>query len=387
MVAAQGAPLLERLGARHPIILAPMFGASGPDLQAAVANAGGFAFFPGGWLPDVALRAGLKAARAQVSPSAPPLGVNIWASAMMQDSASWSDAQAEAAAEAARRQAMVFEDLHAPPPAAAPPTPAEAEAIVEGQVGAIIEEGVKVASIHFGWLAPHQVRRLLDAGVYLIGNATNVAEAQALERGGACAIIAQGAEAGGHRGTFLNATTYHETAMLSTKQLVRDVAAAVSVPVIAAGGIMSGSDVCAMLGAGAQAAMLGTAFLSAPESLIHEEHRRALLRPAGVSAAARTVVTQAFTGKPARAIVNGWTEDMDELQSQLPNCFNGLPGGRPLAAAAAKAGRTDLMTMWAGAGYARSRALPAAELVTAIAREAEALAPAQAARLREVSLL
>jgi len=305
----------------------------------------------------------------------------------VQDSRSWSGAQVEAAAEAARRQALTLKELQAPPAAAAPSTPAEAKALFEEQVEVVVEQGATVVSIHFGWFEPHQVRRLLDAGVYLIGNATNVAEARALEQGGACAIIAQGAEAGGHRGTFLDASAFRETAMLSTERLVRDVASAVSVPVIAAGGIMGGADVAAMLGAGAQAAMLGTAFLSAPESLIHAEHRRLLLQPAGDAATARTAVTQAFTGKPARSIANRWTEDMDELQRRLPNCFNGLPAGRPLAAAAAKAGRADLMMMWAGDGYARCRALPAGELVAAIAREVEALAPAQADTQRELSRL
>jgi len=139
------------------------------------------------------------------------------------------------------------------------------------------------------------------------------------------------------------------------------------VPVIAAGGIMTGIDVQAMLDAGAQGVMMGTAFLTTDECRLHKEHRQALLS----SRAGPTVVTQALTGKPARALANNWTNEMDLLQRQLPNCFNGNPAGRALAAAAAKASRSELMIMWAGDGFSQCRALPAADLVATIVKEAE----------------
>jgi len=367
MMAARAMPLLETLGSRYPIMLAPMFGSSGPDLMAAVVGAGGFAFFPGGNLPKASLKAGLQRARDKLPPASPPLGVNIWASSMVQEQSSWSQGQAEAVEEVARCQARVFEELGTAPPHAVAQTLAETEQVIEGQVDALLEEGVNVVSVHFGWLKPCQVERLLNAGVYLIGNATNVAEARSLEDRGCCAIIAQGASAGGHRGTFLDLANFRENAMFGTEQLVREITNTVPVPVIAAGGIMNGTDVRAMLDAGAQGVMMGTAFLATNESSVHTEHRRALLG----SHAGPTVVTQALTGKPARALVNSWTREMDVLQRQLPNCFNGNPAGRTLAGAAAKANRPDLMIMWAGDGFARCRALPAADLVTEIVKEAE----------------
>jgi nitronate monooxygenase len=197
-----------------------------------------------------------------------------------------------------------------------------------------------------------------------------VSEAKVLEQLGADAIIAQGSEAGAHRGTFLDASSYEEHSLVSLHSLLHTVKEVVSVPVIAAGGIMDGGDVAAALMSGASAAQLGTAFLTTTEAGTTPMHRRQLLeRDQSVS----TVVTKCFTGKLARGFVNKWVMEMDSIQKQLPNCFNGMPAGRIMQGVAVQAQRDDLMYLWAGQGHTRCRPeMGAAELTTALIAETDA---------------
>lgn len=309
------------------------------------------------------------------------MGVNLFVpSGFHVDPSRWTPQQAAAVQSAAARHAAAFGELSGGNPAPAAQAAAAvsreaAEAVFGEQVDALLEEGVGVVSFHFGWPAARDADRLRAAGAFLIGNATSAAEARLLESLGADAIIAQGPEAGGHRGSFLDADGCDSDATAGALCLLRAVTEAVSVPVIAAGGIMDGADVAAALVAGASAVQLGTAFLTTAECGAPPAHKRALLRRG--SLAAPTVVTKGFTGKPARALSNAWTREMGEIEAQLPNCFNGMPAGRALQGLAVREERTDIMYMWAGQGYTRSRPeAGAAELVRSLVSELRAALPA-----------
>mmetsp|Transcript_112767 Transcript_112767/g.318783 ORF Transcript_112767/g.318783 Transcript_112767/m.318783 type:complete len:385 (+) Transcript_112767:61-1215(+) len=365
--------LVECLGIKYPIVLAPMFGGpTTPQLVAAVANAGGLAMYGGGQTPKEGLRKALRATKALVQEPGANIGVNLFVPTGFNICREkWTETQSTAVAEAARRQAAALSDVSGSEPVAVPTPPSfeSLEATFVEQLDTLVEEEIRVASFHFGWPQPKDVERLHAAGIYLIGNATSVAEAQTLEQMGADAIIAQGLEAGGHRGTFINADQYSVCAMVGTLPLTRSIVEVVAVPVIAAGGIMDGADIVAALKAGASAAQLGTAFLTTAECGAPSIHKKALLQSGDV---VPTLVTQAFTGKPARGLVNSWARKMQDIEGQLPNCFNGMPAGRVLQSVAGEFERADIMYMWAGREYSRCRpGMGAAELMVALAHEVD----------------
>mmetsp|Transcript_79304 Transcript_79304/g.224299 ORF Transcript_79304/g.224299 Transcript_79304/m.224299 type:complete len:385 (-) Transcript_79304:240-1394(-) len=367
----------KRMAAKHPIVLAPMFGNSTPELIAGAANAGAIAFEGGGQLPKDELRSRIRASQALLNEDS-VFGVNLFVpSGFYVDPTAWTWEQSMAVELAAKRHDGYMQELTGKvAPAASQPSWEEHEDVFAGQVDAIIEGGVRLVSFHFGWPTAATVARLRDAGATLVGNATTVAEARRLADLGADAIIAQGGEAGGYRGTFLDVQSYRREALIGVLPLVRSVVEAVEVPVIAAGGIMEGADIAAALDAGASAAQLGTAFLSCPECNTSDVHREALLNFGGSGRTANdpllTVVTQGFTGKPAQGLMTYRAMRMADLEASLPNCFNSMPTGRTVNAAALKAGRADAAYLWAGTGYPRSRALPAAALVETLAAEAAA---------------
>jgi nitronate monooxygenase len=219
-----------------------------------------------------------------------------------------------------------------------------------------------VLTFHLGALSADRVRRFQSLGIRVGGGATCVAEAERVEALGVDFIIAQGAEAGGHRGTYLR-NPYD--AMTGTFALVRLIVRKVATPVVAAGGIMDGAGVAAALALGAQGAQLGTAFIATPESGASRVHKERVL-------AARedeTLVTEKFSGKPARGIANRFMREMrDRDAPQLAFPAQAALTGR-LRTASAKADNPDFVAMWAGQAVALSRALPAAELVAALETE------------------
>lgn len=205
---------------------------------------------------------------------------------------------------------------------------------------------------------------LKDAGIFIICSATSPNEAEALEAGGVDAIIAQGWEAGGHRGVFDPSTGPGE---MGTMALVPAIVDRVSVPVIAAGGIGDGRGVAAAMMLGAAGAQLGTVFLTSPESLVGAPHKAALLASDGSD----TTVTSAFSGRPARSIRNRYvreTEDMLPADFPLMN-----PLTRPLRSASSQAGSGDFMSLWSGQAVSLNRDEGTAAIVTRIAEEALAL--------------
>jgi nitronate monooxygenase len=207
------------------------------------------------------------------------------------------------------------------------------------------------------------VEAVKNRGICLIGTATTVAEAVGLRRSGVDAVVAQGSEAGGHRGSY---TASFEAGMIGTMALVPQMADAVDVPVIASGGIMDGRGIAAALALGAAAVQLGTAFLTCPEAGTPAPYRRALLDSAEDS----TRITPAFSGRPARGIDNRFLREMADAEILPFPWQNALT--RPLRTRAAELGRADLLSLWAGQGLRLVRELPAAELVRALVAETEA---------------
>jgi nitronate monooxygenase len=334
--------LTELLGIRLPIVQAPMAGGpSTPALAAAVSNAGGLGSL-GGAPPD-RLRAAIRETRSLTDR---PFAVNLFAPLPP------ADAPLETVAAVHRALAPFRAELGLPEPqhattAAAPP--------FEAQLEVVVEERVPVFSFTFG------IPPLDGLACVTMGTATSVAEAVALERAGADVVVAQGAEAGGHRGG---------DGMVATTALVPQVTDAVSVPVVAAGGIMDGRGIAAALALGAEGVQLGTAFLATPESGAPPAHKRALRD------GRETVVTSAYSGRAARAIRTPLIDALEAAGAQAPYPLQAALVA-DLRRAGAELDRAELQFLLAGQGAPLARELPAAELVALLERElAAALAGA-----------
>lgn len=230
------------------------------------------------------------------------------------------------------------------------------------QFDALVNLRPAAASFTFGILTPVQVERLHDAGIAVVGTATTVEEAQAWETVGADAVIASGVEAGGHRGTFLGP---QEEATLGARVLWPQVARAVEIPTIAAGGIMTGVDILEALAVGAQAVQMGSAFLVCDESGIHPAYREALLAAGDTP----TRLTRAFSGRYARGLENRFMREMESVEKQFPAypVQNALT--TPIRSAAAARGDAEWMSLWAGTEIRRARPLPVAKLMQTLAAE------------------
>jgi len=345
-------PLCDQLGIRLPIIQAPMPSASTPALVAAVSRAGALGSFGSNPSQPEAMVRDAEATRALTHA---PFNMNLFVS---KQPAAIDAAAQRAALDAVAGYYGEF-GLPRPEPVRAPYAPD-----LEAQLRAIEEIRPAVFTFHLGDLPRERVRRIQALGVKVGGSANCIAEARHLEALGVDFVVAQGAEAGGHRGSFLR-DPYES--MTGTIALVRMIASSVRCPVVAAGGIMDGAGIAAVLALGAQAAWLGTAFVPCPESGASEEHKQSILS----SEEDATLVTEKFSGKPARAISNRFTREMHErgaphLAFPAQNAVT-----RPLRAASAKAGSPDFASLYAGQAAPLSRALPAAELVAAL--EAETL--------------
>jgi nitronate monooxygenase len=345
-------PLCDLLGIDLPIIQAPMAGgATTPDLVAAVSAAGALGSFGHTFSATEAMRADAAAVRSRTGR---PFALNLFATPIPAEP---PVAAQRPAIEALRGE---LESRHLAVPERVPPpyAPAFAE-----QLDAVCEIRPAVFTTHLGDLTRAAVSRLRDAGVRIGSAATSVAEARYLEAGGVDFVIAQGAEAGGHRGTFLGDP---EHAMTGTLALVRQIVRAVRIPVVAAGGIMDGAGVAAALALGAQAAQLGTAFVVCAESGATALHKKAVSSMDGDE----TTVTRAFTGKPARAIRNRLTDAAERGRWEIMAFPIQAKLTAPLRAASEAAGSLDHVAAWSGQAGSLARALPAAELVQLLADEA-----------------
>lgn len=246
----------------------------------------------------------------------------------------------------------------------APQLPEQACIPFDAQLAAVLDCGASVFSFTFGIPPAKDLAAIKAQGMYIMGTATTVAEAKALADAGVDAIIAQGSEAGGHRGSFLGD---FEASLIGTMALVPQIADALPLPVIASGGIMDGRGLLAALSLGACAVQMGTAFLTCTEAGISEAHRQAILNAAEDA----TTLTRAFSGRPARGIVNRLIREVEHPDAQgdiLPYPWqNALT--RTLRNAAAQANQAGYLSLWAGQGLGLAKRQSAAELISRLMQE------------------
>lgn len=217
-----------------------------------------------------------------------------------------------------------------------------------------------VISLHFGLPRAATLRALGATGAILVATATSPAEARTLEAAGIDVIVAQGFEAGGHRGHFGDAAD----SRLPTRMLLPAVCAAVRVPVLAAGGLANGGHIATAMACGAAGAQLGTVYVECPESAAAAAYRQALRSPDR-----RTAMTPLFSGRAARGLVNRFQQELAGAEDAVPDYPVGYDAGKRLAAAAAAAGSHEYTAMWSGDGPLRARPLPAAALTRSLADE------------------
>jgi nitronate monooxygenase len=344
--------LLELLEIDAPIIQAPMAGVSTPEMAAAVSNAGALGSIGVGATNAAGARQMIAAFR-ELSPRS--LNVNVFC-------------HAPARADRAREEQWI--DFLRPEFArvgATPPTVLKEiyRSFVEDDdmLAMLLAERPKIVSFHFGVPSPERIAALRDAKIVLLGTATSLAEARALVAADVDVIVAQGFEAGGHRGVFdPNADDEGLSTLVLTQLLVREIAR----PIIAAGGIMDGSGIVAALHLGASAAQLGTAFVACDESQADAGHRAALRS----DAAYHTVMTRAISGRPARSLANRFTAlGRHVAPGDLPDYPIAYDAGKALHAAAKAMGEFGFGAQWAGQGASLSRAMPTRDLVALLRRE------------------
>lgn len=340
---------MHELGLKAPIWQAPMAGAQHHGLAVAVCKAGGLGALPAALLTPDALRDHMAAVRSQTDrpfqvnffchrpPAVDPQALQRWAQALGPYYREWGLDAAQVPQGPGRTpfDCDMFDVLAAAPP--------------------------PVVSFHFGLPEPDLLRRVKDLGCRVVSSATTVPEAVWLEQHGVDAVVAQGLEAGGHRGMFLTDDLGSQQGLMA---LLPQVVAAVKVPVIAAGGIATPATVRAARALGAAAVQMGTAFLLTPQASTTALHRNALRHAQGHD----TALTRLFTGRPARGLMNRLMRELGPLSELAPSFPLATAGLAPLRAAAEGQGLADFSPLWAGQHVAATRELPAAELIAELAR-------------------
>src|SRR5688572_17445074 len=336
------------LGTELPIIQAPMAGVQGSALAIAVSNAGGLGSLPCAMLSLDGMRAELAAITAGTSR---PFNINFFCH---------TPPEADAEREASWRNLLrPYYDEFGIDVSAVPSGPGRAPFSHEA-ADVLNEFKPRVVSFHFGLPSADLLQRVRDMGASVLSSATTVDEARWLEARGVDAIIAQGVEAGGHRGMFLSEDL---TTQVGTLALVRQIVKAVAVPVIAAGGIADAAGVAAAMTLGAAAVQVGTAYLLCPEATTSAVHRAALAS----DQSRHTALTNLFTGRPARAIVNRLMREMGPMSPLAPPFPLAAAAIAPLRSHAEAQGRGDFSSMWAGQNATGCRDVPAAELTRRLA--------------------
>lgn len=343
--------LQQLLGISVPVIQAPMAGVQGSALAVAVSNAGGLGSLPCALLPEEAMRRELTAIRTQTSR---PYNVNFFCH---------SEPVPNAARDAAWRARLesYYAELRLDPDAV-PTGPGRLP--FNGAAARVVEEfRPPIVSFHFGLPSPDLLARVRLSGAKVLSSATTVEEARWLEAQGVDVIIAQGLEAGGHRGMFLTADL---NTQVGTLALVRQVVQAVRVPVVAAGGIADAEGVAAALALGAAGAQVGTAYLLCPEANTSAVHRQALKG----DGARVTALTNIFTGRPARGIVNRAIRELGPLCAEAPAFPLASARLAPLRAQAESHGSSEFSPLWAGQNTSGCREISAFELTQELGRGA-----------------
>jgi len=335
--------ILDMFGIELPIIQAPMAGATTVDMVVATANAGGLGSLPTALLSGEALREALREIRAvtrapinvnffsHVSPPADPVTQMRWRALL----------------------APYYVELDLDPAA---PFAGVGRAPFDAGLCELVEEfRPAVVSFHFGLPDAALVKRVKATGAKLLSSATTVAEAVWLEANGVDAVVAMGFEAGGHRGNFL---THNMATQVGTMALVPQVVDAVKIPVIAAGGIADGRGVAAALMLGASAVQIGTAYLFCPEARIPAVHAQALDSAGDDS----TAITNVFTGRPARGVVNRLMRDLGVLSESVPAFPTAGGALGPIRAKAEAVSRNDFTNLWSGQAAGLASRKSAADL-------------------------
>jgi nitronate monooxygenase len=339
------------LGIDLPILLAPMAGAALSELAVAVAEAGGLGSLPCAMLDAAQARAEISKFRERTSR---PLNVNFFCHPS-------PDIDEQRETNWRKRLAAYYSELGLDDPGA-PVAAASRRPFDAAMCDLMLALKPEVFSFHFGLPEPALLARVKGTGAKILGCATTVEEARWLEDRGCDAVIAQGYEAGGHRGMFL---TQDVSTQVGTMSLVPQVADAVKIPLIATGGITDARGIAAAFALGASAVQLGTAYLFCPEATIRPVHRTALKK----TTADQTVVTNVFSGRPARGIVNRLVRDIGPMSDLAPAFPFAGAAIAPLRSKSEAAGSEDFAQMWAGQSAALGRELPAAELTKRLAAE------------------
>jgi nitronate monooxygenase len=345
--------LLDLLKIELPILLAPMAGAMDWELGAAVSEAGGLGAIPSAMLDPARLRAEVARFRGATRK---PVNLNFFCHVPPVPSnareAQWRD-----------RLAPYYRELGIDPAA---PAPTSNRAPFDATLCEVVEElRPDVVSFHFGLPERSLLARVKAAGCTVLSSATTAEEARWLEANGADAVIAQGNEAGGHRGMFL---TDDAATQAGTFALVPQVADAVKIPVIAAGGVTDARGIAAAFALGAAGVQIGTAYLWSPESKISPLHRKALAEARDDT----TALTNVMTGRPARGIVTRMMRELGPIAGIAPAFPLAAGALAPLRAKAEAQGSTDFSPLWAGQAAALGRAEPAGALTRRLAVEAQA---------------
>lgn len=343
--------LMEKLQMETPIIQAPMAGVSTPQLAAAVSNAGGLGSISVGAMTVETARQAIEATKQLTERS---FNVNVFCHESLPldltVNANWL-----------ALLAPLFAKLDAQPPA-------QLREIYQSfndnqpMLDLLLSQHPAVVSFHFGLPPQSMIDALRQAGITLIASATCLQEAKLIESAGLDAVIAQGIEAGGHRGVFdLDSEDERLGILVLTRQLVREV----KIPVIAAGGLMDGAGIRVVMDLGTEAAQLGTAFVACPESAADDGYRAALLS----QFANHTILTQAISGRPARGFPNALTEFVAHQDAKAPGYPYAYDAAKALQSAAKVSGVSGFDTRWAGQGASLARALPASELMLQLRAE------------------
>lgn len=348
--------LTDLLEVKHPVIQAPMAGAATPALAAAVSNAGGLGSLGCGEMSASDLKTNTAELRTLTNR---PFNLNFFTHHTPRQ-----DAQLDAQTRA--RLASFFEErgLGEPPGAALAPF----GTFDADLMSALLEIRPAVVSFHFGLPGAAATEALREAGCIVLCSATTAAEATLLAEGGVDALIAQGWEAGGHRGTF---ETCYEDVGVGTMALVPQIVDAVDVPVIAAGGIADGRGIAAAFALGASGVQIGTAFLSCPEAGVSEAHQSALRDARDDD----TRLSRAFSGRPARARNTRYIQAMAEHRATFPDYPTMYTYSVPLIDSSADNEDDDFQFLLYGQAAALNRELPAAELMETLVAEAQKLLP------------
>ncbi|UQX01112.1 nitronate monooxygenase [Streptomyces sp. RerS4] len=354
---------------RYPIVQAPMAGgASCPPLAAAVSEAGGLGFLAGGYKTADGMYQEIKQTRGLTRR---PFGVNLFLPQTGHvDQAAVEAYRGQLAGEAGWYEvSLAEEDIIG-----------TCDDGYEAKLAILVEDPVPVVSFTFGCPTPAVLDRLRKAGTHTTVTVTSVDEARAAQAAGADSLCVQGVEAGGHQGTHRDDPQTDGTAGVGLLALLSQVRESVALPLIAAGGLMRGAQLAAVVAAGAEAAQLGTAFLACPESGAHPLHKKALTDPMF----AHTELTRAFSGRPARGLVNRFMREHGPYAPAAYPQIHHMTAG--LRKAAAAAGDAQGMALWAGQGHRLARALPAGQLVEVLAAElAEARRAVEATQMRSES--